>query len=803
MTYSKNKIKKILQTIEMPFHLKLLLPVLLFSPTLFELSHAGVIEGKVFDSTSQKPVPSVSIRVAGTNHSILSNADGKYRLRLPDGDYQLKFSHVAYHTLTFDIFLHDSLVTQDVFLSPTVIPLEGAKVYSRAFDPAQEIIVEAIRRKEEILNQIHDYQFEAFTKLIVRDTTKPQPKDIYLITETQMEAFWEQPDKYKEIIIARRQTANVDAENNLVTIGEILNFNKNRIEIGTYNIVSPTAKDALDHYNYYLIDTVQLNDRPVFRLEVEPKNNYEPLFQGTIDIADSSYAVVGADFGFSKGFSAPFVENLHYSQRFDLLDNEYWMPVEIRFAADFKLGIPGLPVFDVDYVAALYHYKIEKGTPEKTFNEFVLEVDEKADKVDSSEWYSRQLIPLTDEELTGYHRIDSITHLPKPILKKLLMGTLKLTYLGLTRYDLFHFNRVEGSYLGFSWPRVFLNERFWINMQSGYAFDGKFWQHRYGFSSRLNKEWRLQFNASYHDQITRRSTIMSNINSNATLLAIANKTDPFDYFLERGFDLSVSAAPLKHFTLSVGYKDVNQYAAANHTEYSFFRDKKKNRINPAIIDGKLRSMTLALNFDSRPLMKIKKREYRETLPSFTSLAFALEQAKPGFVETDFDYRKLAVRISRSQRISDLGMSNLFLYLGQSSGQLPPQKHFLVEFNGDPFADATNFHTLGENLFDGDRVAVFYVEHDFDLSLFRKFRIPLLKVLPFSFSLHGGVFWTDYNNKQTLFAGMPYPIAAKPYSEFGFGMGRVPPIQLLLRFTWQLSNYNTNDFAFTVGTGFSF
>ena len=260
-----------------------------------------VLEGIVFDFDSHKPVPLATVRVEGTGRSTLANEDGRFRLILGAGERQLKFSHIAYYSEKRLVSAADTLTDLDVYLHPSAVEIEGISVYTRAYDPGQRIIIEAIRRKEDILKRIHDYRYDAYTKVFVTDETNPDSSEIMLVAESQTTAYWEQPDKYKEVITSRRQTANIPAEGNLVTVGEILNFNKNRIDIGRYSIVTPTAEDALDHYHYYLLDTIYVDSQVVFKLEIEPINPDDPLFVGFIHIADSTYDVMEVDVGFSRG----------------------------------------------------------------------------------------------------------------------------------------------------------------------------------------------------------------------------------------------------------------------------------------------------------------------------------------------------------------------------------------------------------------------------------------------------------------------------------------------------------------------
>ena len=142
---------------------------------------------------------------------MLANDQGQYRLVLESGSYRLKFSHVAHYSEYREVHVSDSELILDVALREAVIRVPGTKVYGRAYDPAQRIIVEAIARKREILTQLHSYRCDAYVKMVVRNEGEDDSSAIGYILESQLECFWEQPDKYKEVIVARRQSSNLKA----------------------------------------------------------------------------------------------------------------------------------------------------------------------------------------------------------------------------------------------------------------------------------------------------------------------------------------------------------------------------------------------------------------------------------------------------------------------------------------------------------------------------------------------------------------------------------------------------------------
>ncbi len=96
----------------------------------------------------------------------------------------------------------------------------------------------------------------------------------------------------------------------------------------------------------------------------------------------------------------------------------------------------------------------------------------------------------------------------------------------------------------------------------------------------------------------------------------------------------------------------------------------------------------------------------------------------------------------------------------------------------------------------------FVNHDFDRQLLRRSRIPLLRDLPFTVSVHGGVFWTDFRAHRGNPGDEFLVVAADPYAELGFGVGNLTPwltpLNLAAWFTWQVSGYATERFTFRVG-----
>ncbi len=664
---------------------------------------------------------------------------------------------------------------------------------------------QAIARKNDLLSRIHDYRYDAYIKFIVRDLAKDRDsaESVFLITETQTTAYWEQPDKYQEVISARQQSSNLPAENNLVSVGQILNFNTNRIDLQKYSVVSPTADDALDHYRYHLLDTLYISERTVFRLAIEPKSDAAPLFVGMIDVADSTFDVLAVDVGANEAIRFDFFENMRYRQRLRDFGEDHWMPEEIHFSGELHVGVP-LPGFpehiSFEHAVTLDNFRFDAGDAPATLGEYLVVVDEGADDVDSTSWEEQRSAPLSEVEHGAYTRIDSIENRPRAFGSKLLTGALGTIALS-SNPDFFRFNRVEAAYLGAGWTWRNLSPDLILRARLGYSFGREDWQQRYGAQYRLSEGQRLWVGGTYQEQIVSRPTIVS-AGSNPTYLALFAKFDPLDYYREKGASFFVSTKLVNFTRLRLQYNDFRQSSAEVVTDYSIFDDEKLQRPNTPIVDGTLRSLSGSISFDSRPLLKQAGRDYYFNSFTYTQLSLGAEYASPSFIKNDFDFLRVFVRLWRRQRTLNMGLTTINAVAGISSGDLPPQRYFTVDFGRGAFVQPNSFTTMNETNFSGNRAAMVYLNHNFDQQLFRRSRIPLLREIPFTVSVHGGVFWTDFVDHTANPSDADVHTAPSAYSEIGFGIGNltpmIAPFNFAVSFTWQLSSYETDRFEFRLG-----
>src|ERR1035437_8917989 len=123
-------------------------------------------------------------------------------------------------------------------------------------------IKKAILRKDERNRKLKSYEFEAYTKGIIKTqedissknngislgvgTNDTIPLKISGILENQSKGYYKKPDNYKEIIIARKQSANFPSSANMLTGGRLIqNFYEDNVSFFGRFLPGPLAENAL------------------------------------------------------------------------------------------------------------------------------------------------------------------------------------------------------------------------------------------------------------------------------------------------------------------------------------------------------------------------------------------------------------------------------------------------------------------------------------------------------------------------------------------------------------------------------
>jgi len=762
-----------------------------------------LVTGVVTDTISGRPLHVAVVRVAETGASTLTDESGAYQLVVGLGPVRLEVRRIGYEPASLTLEASGHWIRRHIYLRPLAIGLAPVVVTGKD-EFARGLIRRAIARKHEVLHAIRNYRCGTYVKFVLRDLGRhpDSASSVLLITESRTAVYWEEPDHYQEAILARRQSRNLPAERNLVSVYEIANFTRDRIDFEKYSLVSPTADDALEHYDFHVLDTLAVDGRRVYRLAIEPESEGIPLFVGMIDIADSTYDVVRVDVGVNRAVRLDMRTNLRYAQRLRDTGGGRWLPYEIRFTGEVfvKIPLPGFPErMTFEQVVALDNFVFDSPDRPSNLDEVRVLVHDRADKVDSATWAAPGTIPLTTAERAAWARIDSITNEPADFGDRVRQG-VGIAYRLSTDPAFFHFNRVDGTYLGAGhvWWQV---PGLVVRARVGYATGSDGWRYRFGGLVRLSEAQRLWVGGSVRDETAHRPTLVSR-DYNPTYRALLFRLDPLDYYRDRGFVLTLDTKVLDFTDVELHYNDYRQSGLGMVTDYSLLSVDRPERPNPAIVEGRLRAFSGTVTYDSRPLLRSKGEDYYLQRLTNTRLSVTAEIAAPGLVANDFDFRRYSFQLERRQRTFNLGLTTISAAGGIATGTVPPQRYFAVDFGMQALTfQGGGFNTLAGHNFAGTRAAMITVQHDFDRLLLAKSGISFLKGVPLTLSLHGGAFWTDFVDHAPNPGDSLIAAARTVYGELGFGLGNLTPFLSPLNFaahlTWQLSSYATKGFTFAL------
>jgi hypothetical protein len=236
---------------------------------------------------------------------------------------------------------------------------------------------------------------------------------------------------------------------------------------------------------------------------------------------------------------------------------------------------------------------------------------------------------------------------------------------------LFRYNRVEGLFLGLNYPQKYYwnDQRLSLFASGGYGFAVHQWRggiggaHQFGFENNI-----IEVGAEVHSLTDSRDQWIIGVGEN-NLAALFLRDDYRDYFEREGF--SIWTGLYKRWRLSdlqfqIAYLNDQYSSLGRNTNWSIFGTDKIFRENPAINEGRSKSILATLKFHST-----QSRRIFTTGWSFSAGAEIAGKSLGGI----FDFNSYVVDLRRYQPIGRYGNFNIRLRAASATGDVPYQKSF--------------------------------------------------------------------------------------------------------------------------------
>jgi hypothetical protein len=737
-------------------------------------SQTFTLSGTVHDQATGEPLVAANIRIGGTSRGTITNSQGFYRLSLERGSYVVVYSFIGYKQDTLRLTL-DRPFEYNARLEAS--PIEMAEFLVTNEDPAMAIMRRVIENKKRWAEQLQSYEFEAFTRQVLRRDTA-----IAMITESYSTGYWRKGDTLREIIKQKRQTENLPGTMNVASVGGILNFYDDEIRFSGYRFVGPTSVEAFDYYNFKLEKTRVRDGVPTYTIRLLPKTRLTPLFYGTVSVVGDSFALVGVDVTPNEAFSIPLFSKLelHYGQQFALYEKRFWMPVDIRLVGKFVLSIVGIsfPGIGIEQTSAIYDYKINPELPDSIFKKKRRIDLPAAGKRDSTFWAEHDVLPLTPEEQHAYKTLDSTQTMEKQFRPSGPLAWLTEGAGDYLKYAKIRFNRVEGLLLGGNVERDSVTDRLSLFGSAAYGLSDR--RGSFGLGAELFLDSLRRYSVGIEGYKKLDNIPDEGFYDDIAILvgSLFGKIDYRDYFYTKGWRLWVGARPIRRLTLRLTYQNEDERTALQQTDYSFFYRSDKYRPNPPIADGPMRSLKLSARYGDEPVpLGLIAQDFAE---------LDVEHSDRNLLSSAFDFTRAIVRgefhtQTYSERLLFAPTLSLRVTAGASTGTIPPQRLFSLESAYDDFGPFGVLRGGGVKEFTGDRFVVLTLEHNFRNTPFLWLNIPFLYKNGIELIVHG--------TAARSWSSSPVPFGRTTdgwYTEAGFGISRIMGL-FRLDYTYRFAN----------------
>lgn len=382
------------------------------------------LSGKITDEQG-RPIPFASIYVGYSGSGTSANNEGQYQLQLKPGDYTVQFKAIGYRQENQKLTLNANR-TFNITLHTEVYELKAVAISGTGEDAAYGIIRKTIKKRKYHLQEVKAFTCDIYIKGLQRMLDAPKKflgrnieelgneigldsnrRGIIYLSESQSKYSYVYPKQIHEEMVASKVSGNNRAFSYNRASDLEVNFYdnyQNWDQVSLRPLVSPIADNALFYYRYKYIGQTTEDGHAVNKIQVIPRREHDPCFEGFIYIEEDSWRLVGINLYITKKANIQFADTIKVSQQYLPVNSSVWMPSSVRLDftgsfLSFRLG---------GYFISVYkNYNLNPALQQKDFKE-ALRITAEVNKKDSTYWQQERPVPLTDEEKTDYRRKEAL-----------------------------------------------------------------------------------------------------------------------------------------------------------------------------------------------------------------------------------------------------------------------------------------------------------------------------------------------------------------------------------------------------------
>ena len=586
------------------------------------------------------------------------------------------------------------------------------------------------------------------------------------------------------------------------------NFFKPQISLLNLTIPNPVAASSQVFYNYFLVDSLQVEDRKTYVLRFHPKKLVtSPTLDGEMHIDAQDFGIRSVHAALSKDSNVNWIRHINVDIQNRRTPEGRWFFDDERLFIDFSIATSD----SSRILSFLGRRQLSFSEPEfgpirdrDALSSKNLVVERDVQQGDAQTWARLRPIPLQPREQGIFDMVEEFQQTRFYNNTYALLHTLIGGYYQIPRV---------GIELG-RWARTIVyNDTEGLRLQLGGRTYKDFSQFirlggyvAYGFRDKKVK-WQASAEMMFRREVTRKLTLMAqedftqfgsgvgvfsaqNMISSLVARSHANRQSmvrSFDILYDHEFSPSVNSS-LEWTTSRVWSNPLVPFIKADGSIQESF---SANSIHAA----------LRLSKDEKVTRNTFKKTYLYS--KYPILTLDVIGGIKGITKDDISFLRTEATVTWQTPSHAIGFGRLLLDAGSIWGSIPYPMLKLHEGNQTFFMDRSAFSCMNYYEFLSDRWLSGYYEHNFNGFFLGKIpglkKLDLREVFTFRFA------WGTLSDANRLHAPFQLPEGSgtleKPYIEVGAGLSnifRVLRIDAFWRITHRLPEAKRN---FTINVGF--
>lgn len=814
-----------------------------------QLSVAGqtTVRGRVTDATTFEPVVFANIVFKGTASGVKSGFDGSFILQSATDADSITVSFIGYETSTLAV-ARGKEQELDIYLKPALYSLGEVKV-TPGENPALKILRKLRQHRESTgYRNLDSWKYDKYsrTTVYIRRFGDDGSREggIYAdefskygirtgeegiaalpayINEALSTGYYIRSLGREFIHITATNTKGL-AFNNTTMVTQLtakqenIDLSENNVLIADVSFVSPVSPSGPVFYKYYIKDTVVLNGHSCFEIDVVPRRPEDPVFTGTIWVADTAFALKRISVEVPRRAEINFIRRIKIQQDFEPYAGA-WFPVMTRILTD------AANIFATNYSEKSNILTGVELDPGFFSSEMKIEDNVVADE---SFWSARRPIAPDPSDRLAFQRIDSLKSSGKMRISAKLVEASVRGYYDAGKFDIgpwimfYNHNQVEGS-------------RFRLGGRTNSAFSERLFAEgylAYGTGDRnikgslqtelfISRERWARLGLQYRDDLERVGSVDEFINAN-TFLSFASTFGGSD----KMFRAQVARAwfetdIIKGVSGKVFITRKSFDPVSSNFVFAWYTDEERTRHTPFYINAEL---GVAFRYQPKAVYIVDgMKRFPVNFNKYPAFSATWSHGLKDFLDSDFKYDRLSAGIEGNYSLGGAGRISHELTMTKVFGHLPYPLLVNPAGNESVFRTSRTYNLMNYGEFVADEAVELFASYHMNGLLTD--RLPLIKRLDLrtviSFHAIAGSFDESRNgfyDPETNPGGIlpkdvnGFPLTGftplskgKPYAELAYGVENILKfirVDLVQRLTW-LGNPDARRLAVKVSGVFRF